>query len=120
MRQAESRRVDALRIVEQQVEVEGARRVAVIAAAPETCFQRLQHVEQGFRGEGGFNSADGVDEIRLAFDADRCRAVKRRAAQQAHLRQFIQCEQRGAELRLRLVQIGTEGDVGQGDGVGGR
>ena len=54
MRQGQARQVELDVVVEQQVEVEGARPVPVAADASETGFDVEQRVEQGFGRQRGF------------------------------------------------------------------
>jgi hypothetical protein len=103
-------------IVKQQVEVEGARRVVILAAASKKTFDGEQGVEQLRRRQAGVQGGDGVDEIGLAADravSHRRAAVQRRQAQQSAFGYVGQRATGRTDLRQRVVQVGAQGDVGQ-------
>ena len=114
VRQLKSRAVDYLFVVEQQVEVERARRVVIIAPPSELAFDGEQRAEQIVRRECRCELGDGVDEVGLVGNADRRRAVERRGAQQLRLRQRGEGRESGADLGGRIGEVGAERDVGKG------
>ena len=86
VRYAQSLTIDGLLIVKQEVEVEGAWRVVILAAASKKTFDGEQGVEQLRRRQASVQGGDGVDEIGLAADravSHRRAAVKRGQAQQS-------------------------------------
>src|SRR5574343_716552 len=112
MRQGQARQVDELVVIEQQVEIQRTWAIALGTDAPEALLDFEQGIEQGFRGQRGFQFSHGIDELRLLGDANRSRAIERRAMHNAAFRQVGQggkgCPHRGC----RVTEIGAEGDVG--------
>jgi hypothetical protein len=113
VRHAELWAIDHPLIVEQQVEVEGARGMVELATATEATLDDEQHFEQLLRVKHGLNGRYGVDEIGLATDPHRRRAIKRRDLQQSRFGQIGQRRCGGAQLGPRIGEIGAERDESQ-------
>ena len=64
--------VDDLSVNEQKIQIERARCMVKIAPPSELFFDFEQGGEHRLRRQHGFNGCDGVDEIGLATNADRC------------------------------------------------
>ena len=62
--------IDALIVVGEDVEVDGARSPATAGAAADGVLDGLEGVEEGDRFEVGFGEEDGVEEGGLVGDAD--------------------------------------------------
>lgn len=76
----ELRRVNDFIVVEQQIEVESARRMVKIAPTAELLLDSEQGSEHGLWREDCFEGDNGIDKVGLVVNADRCRAVERRSA----------------------------------------
>ena len=63
--------------VEQDVEIERARRIDEGARAAACRFEPQQRIEQGARRQRRFERAGRIDEIGLVGITDRCGAIKR-------------------------------------------
>jgi hypothetical protein len=116
VRYAQPLTIDGLVVVKQEVEVEGAWRVVILAAASKKTFDGEQGVEQLRRRQAGVQGGDGVDEIGLAADravSYRRAAVQRRQAQQSAFGYVGQRATGCTDLRQRVRQVGAQGDVGQ-------
>ena len=107
VRHAKPRAVDALSIVEQQIEIERSRRMVKLATTAELALDGEQRFKQGLRRQTAMQGSDGVDEVGLSADADRRSAVQRGQSLQPAVAQFTKCIARGAHLLLRIVEIGA-------------
>ncbi|EXI72899.1 MAG: hypothetical protein AW07_03035 [Candidatus Accumulibacter sp. SK-11] len=83
MRQAELLAVERQLIVEQQVEVECSGRLREIPPATESPLDDEERVEQLLRRKRRAERGNGIDEVGLAADSHRCRAIERRHLQQS-------------------------------------
>ena len=110
VRQAQPWAIDDELIVEQQVEVEGARRLVELAATAKATFDREQGIEQSQRCQFGDEDGDRVDEIGLAADSHRRRAVERGQAQYTRFGYAGERFARRPHLRQRVLEVGAQSD----------
>ena len=110
MRQGQAILVEMRGAVEQQVEVEGARRVAEAALAAVAVLDVEQCGEQGARCELGLDLRHRVDEVGLVDVADRRRRVQAGAGDDAGAGQAVELGERVFHLRRRVVEVGAQAD----------
>ena len=103
-------------IVEQQIEIEAARRVLESAVAAVPGFYAKQGSEQGARGQLGAYASYCIDEVRLIGIADRFREIQRAACDQAGFRQIAEFGPGLLDLNDRVAEIGAESDVSGNSG----
>ena len=95
--------------MQQQVQVQRARRVAVRAQAAMGLFNGQQRVQQRQRLQRSAQFSHGVDEVRAA-GLHGCRAVQRRLRHQSGLRQTRQLGQCELQRGLRVAQVSAKPD----------
>jgi hypothetical protein len=105
-------------VVEENVEIEGARTVrdGGGAVAAKLVLNDEESVEEIARGERCFEREDGVEEAGLIGKADRLSGVKRRAGGDAAEggEALGGCGERGLRRAGGTGEVGAEGDVGEG------
>ncbi len=113
VRQDEIGRIPLLRPVEQQVQIEHARRVALTVAAS-TClhFERLEQFEEFFRRQRGVECDGGVQVRALRWTADRIGLVEWRQGVDANARRSTQTVDRALEICHAIAEVRTQGDTG--------
>jgi hypothetical protein len=105
--------VDLALAVEQEIEVERARRIAHRAAfAPLAALDREQLVEQIARREVGPHARHRIEIGPLLPRTDRVGLVHARRHHFAHAAQRAQRGERRAQMALAIAEVGSERDVG--------
>lgn len=113
VRQGQLRRRDDQVVVEQQVEVEGSRRVAHRAAlAARVRFDLVEEREERLRWERGLEPRRRVQVARLRRSTDRRGLVTPRRLHECNLRRPVERPQRFVELGVSIPEIRPEPDVG--------
>lgn len=103
---------------QQQIEIQGARRVGHAALPAEVRFDGEKLLQQAHcrfilgSVRLDFQAHHGIDEIRLIAQPDRCSQIQSGGAVPADTNQLAQRSERGADGTRRFAEIGTERDVG--------
>src|SRR5712692_2444100 len=112
VRDDEPRLGDHAIAVEQQVEIERARRAGKFAPAAETPLGGEQRLQQSPRSELGLDRGNRVDKVRLCADADRRAAVKGGRSEEARAGQLGERREGAAYLGFPVAEIGPQSYVG--------
>ena len=103
-------REDALSVIE-QVQVDHARRVAMLRVEPsKPALQRLQACEQESRRQRRFATTDRVEKIGLLAVVHRATAIERREAFDFDVSVCAQGVARGCDMRVLVAEVATEGE----------
>ena len=100
---------DAVRIQE-QIEIERARRIRNAARATLFVLQVQQSAQQRPRIERGVDARHGVEIVRLFRATDGCRAVDRREGGESCARQVFQTFHGGCDLACRITEVSADAD----------
>ena len=100
--------VDHAIAVEQQIEIERARRVGKLAPAAETPLGGEQRLQQSPWSEPGLDCGNRVDKVRLCADADGRAAVKGGRGEEARAGQLGERREGAAYLGFPVADIGPQ------------
>ena len=89
--------------VEEQIEIEGAWAVGLIADAAAGGFDAQEFVQEIARGEGGFERGGGVEEGSLIGEADGFGFIERGDA--AELAEALQAGEGGLEMAAAVAEV---------------
>src|SRR5579871_3822333 len=102
-------------IVEQQIEVDGSRAVALVTHSPQTLLDRQQHIENIVCLARGAQLGDRVQIGSLPRrSADRLCLVHRRYARYLYTLGLPEGHQRSLQVNASVAEVAAQGDVRRG------
>ena len=99
--------------VQQHVQVQRARRVAIRPLAAEALLDRLQGIEQGVGRKRRAQACDRVDVVGAARIDGRA-SIQRRRQKASRRGEPLQFGQRGAQRGARVAEVGAQADEDRG------